>query len=171
MRQLCDGLAYLHSLKIAHRDLKLENFLVDENGVALISDFGFSVRLQNAKKELLKIKCGTQDYMAPEVHMAMKHNTYYYDLYAADVYSMGVCLFELTNSYRPFSRGFSYRSETIVHKKKYRKYKFNRKSNVSRELHELVHMMLDPIPPKRPLANQITDHIWFKIIVTWMNKV
>ena len=63
--QLISGVAYLHSMCFAHRDLKLENLLLDENWDIKISDFGLS-RVY-APNELCKTFCGTILYSAPEI--------------------------------------------------------------------------------------------------------
>ena len=52
-------------MNICHRDLKLENILIDERNNVKIIDFGFSV--SSAPDQKLKIFCGTPSYMAPEI--------------------------------------------------------------------------------------------------------
>lgn len=49
-RQLVEGVAYLHNQKIVHRDLKLENVLIDESKIIKIIDFGFSTSVKPDKK-------------------------------------------------------------------------------------------------------------------------
>ena len=56
--ELCQGLAYFHSLKIAHRDIKPGNIMVDKNGHPVIIDFGMVGSLH--------IKSGSPPYFAPE---------------------------------------------------------------------------------------------------------
>ena len=64
MEQLIDVISYLHGQGVVHRDLKLENILVDENLNLIITDFGFATS-QNISK--LKSYKGTYTYMAPEI--------------------------------------------------------------------------------------------------------
>jgi len=64
-RQICEALKFLHDSSICHRDLKLENILIDERSNVKIIDFGFSVCTPPECK--LKIFCGTPSYMAPEI--------------------------------------------------------------------------------------------------------
>ena len=58
-------MSYLHSKNIAHRDLKLENILLDDKKIIKLIDFGFSVVSPNDAK--LSIFCGTPSYMSPEI--------------------------------------------------------------------------------------------------------
>lgn len=55
----------MHGKMVCHRDLKLDNIIVMDNGKPKIIDFGFAVQCETAQK--LKISCGTLAYMAPEV--------------------------------------------------------------------------------------------------------
>lgn len=62
-KSLANALVYMHSMNIAHRDIKLENIILDEDLNPKIIDFGFSTCIQPDKK--IKIFCGTPSYMAP----------------------------------------------------------------------------------------------------------
>lgn len=62
------GVSYIHSMNIIHRDLKLENILIDNLGVVKICDFGVS-KLLETKNTKASECCGTPAYMAPEVIM------------------------------------------------------------------------------------------------------
>ena len=67
---MIEGLEYVHKKGIAHRDLKPENLLLDENFNLKICDFGFAAPVIG-KEGLghLKTRLGTENYMAPEIHM------------------------------------------------------------------------------------------------------
>ncbi|XP_038943564.1 ribosomal protein S6 kinase-related protein isoform X2 [Rattus norvegicus] len=80
-------LCYLHDLGIIHRDVKMENILLDERGHLKVTDFGLSRRLsQGARAYTI---CGTLQYMAPEVLSGGPYN------HTADWWSLGVLLFSL----------------------------------------------------------------------------
>ena len=57
---------YLHSKGIAHRDLKLDNILLDEKGFIKVIDFGLAIQIEESK--VVTEKVGTPQYMAPEIY-------------------------------------------------------------------------------------------------------
>lgn len=71
-RQICLAIQYCHSRKIVHRDLKLENILLDsQNNIKLI-DFGFTRECES--KKLLESYCGSAAYTAPEIIVGKKYS-------------------------------------------------------------------------------------------------
>ncbi|KAL3517602.1 hypothetical protein ACH5RR_020191 [Cinchona calisaya] len=85
---LSRGLNYLHSKKIVHRDVKSENMLLTANRTLKIADFGVArVEAQNPRD--MTGETGTLGYMAPEVLDGKPYNR------KCDVYSFGICLWEI----------------------------------------------------------------------------
>ncbi|KAJ6233956.1 map kinase kinase kinase-like protein [Anaeramoeba flamelloides] len=96
--QVANGMKYLHSRKIIHRDLKSANILLtEEDGeiVPKIIDFGSSKR-KNEENSMRSLH-GTAQWMAPEVVRAEQYS------FSADVYSFGIILWELICREKPFS--------------------------------------------------------------------
>jgi len=100
-KQIVTGLLILHKNNIAHRDLKLENFIIDKNYNLKLIDFGFCCEIKNPKNEnIVHTKIlGTESYMAPEMHYERK---YFADKY--DIFSIGVVLFGMLVGHLPFLR-------------------------------------------------------------------
>jgi BR serine/threonine kinase len=78
---------YMHSIGICHRDLKVENLLLDEFDHVKIRDFGFARWMRS---NLADTACGSPHYTAPEVIAGLQ-----YDGRGADVWSAGAILFAL----------------------------------------------------------------------------
>eukprot|EP00698_Gefionella_okellyi_P021219 TRINITY_DN6813_c0_g1_i1.p1 TRINITY_DN6813_c0_g1~~TRINITY_DN6813_c0_g1_i1.p1 ORF type:complete len:627 (-),score=92.98 TRINITY_DN6813_c0_g1_i1:153-2033(-) len=97
MRQLAAGLEFVHQLNVIHRDLKPSNLLLSEaseSAVLKIADFGFArFMIEDGLAETL---CGSPLYMAPEILRFQKYDA------KADLWSVGVILFELLTGKPPF---------------------------------------------------------------------
>jgi eukaryotic-like serine/threonine-protein kinase len=91
--QVCDALEYAHSRQILHRDLRPANILVSRNGVLKVGDFGIATLLE--KTQHAKTIIGTPPYMSPE-HFQGKA------VYASDVYSVGIMLYEMLTGSVPY---------------------------------------------------------------------
>ncbi|KAI4343762.1 hypothetical protein L6164_011071 [Bauhinia variegata] len=85
---LARGLSYLHSQKIVHRDVKTENMLLDKSRTVKIADFGVA-RVEASNPNDMTGETGTLGYMAPEVLNGNPYNR------KCDVYSLGICLWEI----------------------------------------------------------------------------
>ncbi|KAJ1921181.1 serine/threonine protein kinase [Mycoemilia scoparia] len=88
-KQVCQGVAYLHSLGIAHRDLKLENCLLTDTGIVKLIDFGCATVFKTPfQKTLSKVTgiCGSDPYIAPEVFNKNEP----YSAPTSDVWSVGI---------------------------------------------------------------------------------
>ena len=93
---LCLALEECERLSIMHRDIKPSNILTDRNGNFLLADFG-QARVLEKSAGSLSVQ-GTDSYIAPEVHNRFSHDRQYD--HRADLYSLGIVLYELLNHRR-----------------------------------------------------------------------
>ncbi|XP_068313206.1 mitogen-activated protein kinase kinase kinase 5-like [Pyrus communis] len=101
-RHILSGLAFLHSMKTVHRDIKGANLLVDASGVVKLADFGMA-KLLNGQSYNLSLK-GSPYWMAPEVIRAAMQNNADPDLaLAVDIWSLGCTVIEMFNGKPPWS--------------------------------------------------------------------
>uniref|UniRef100_A0A5B7B4K5 mitogen-activated protein kinase kinase kinase n=1 Tax=Davidia involucrata TaxID=16924 RepID=A0A5B7B4K5_DAVIN len=101
-RHILSGLAYLHSTKTIHRDIKGANLLVDAYGVVKLADFGMAKHLSGqASKLSLK---GSPYWMAPELLQSVGQKDTSSDLaLAVDIWSLGCTIIEMLNGKPPWS--------------------------------------------------------------------
>ena len=176
--QIISGVAYIHGMGIAHRDLKLENILFStENPMSPIKiiDFGFSVfmdknneKSKEDKKDKdnentdpkkfgfkrLKSKVGTLYYISPEI---IKGN---YDE-KCDIWACGVILYILLAGYPPFSGNTDKEVYNLITNLKY-DFDKERWKNISKYAKELIKNMLTPAK-NRFSAKQVLASKWFEI--------
>ncbi|XP_049346236.1 serine/threonine-protein kinase SAPK10-like isoform X2 [Solanum verrucosum] len=156
-QQLISGVSYCHSMQVCHRDLKLENTLLDGSPAPRlkICDFGYS------KSALLhsqpKSTVGTPAYIAPEVLLRKE-----YDGKIADVWSCGVTLYVMLMGAYPF--------EDPDEPKDFRKtinrilsvqYSVPENIQISEECRHLISRIFVGDPAQRITMPEIRNHVWF----------
>ena len=103
--QIADALAYAHSLtdaagrslEIVHRDVSPQNILIDDTGVVKLVDFGIARTTERVSRTATGVLKGKVPYVAPEQIRAEPYD------HRADIYALGVVLFELATGQLPFS--------------------------------------------------------------------
>ncbi|KAK8888590.1 hypothetical protein M9Y10_033321 [Tritrichomonas musculus] len=142
--QLFDTVRYLH-LKhfLVHRDLKLENILLDKDNNILLTDFGLCDTYYNTT---LKSTVGTPGYMPPEVVAGKEYDE------KCDVWSLGVCLFLMVSARLPFTPSNDFRvlvsqAETLQFPEIF-----------SSALSDLLRKMLTPSMSNRPSIEKLSSH-------------
>lgn len=145
MYEVAEGMAYLQSMKMIHRDLKSKNVLLDANLEPKIVDFGFTRHFSST----MSMAVGTPIYMAPEVIKSS-----YYD-YKADVFSFALMVSEMITGFKPF---LQYSNDPLT----IQQYildglrpTFDEDLGVSEEMKELLEQMWEDDYKKRPDFNTI----------------
>ncbi|CCD25049.1 uncharacterized protein NDAI_0E02320 [Naumovozyma dairenensis CBS 421] len=157
--QLINGVHYIHSKGLVHRDLKLENLLLDKHENLVITDFGF-VNEFYSHNELMKTSCGSPCYAAPELVISTKP----YEARKADIWSCGIILYAMLAGYLPWdddsgnpdgddiSRLYYYITKTPL---KFPDY-------INPIPRDLLRKILVSDPRRRITMKQIEKHEWLK---------
>ncbi|KAH0794837.1 CAMK family protein kinase [Histomonas meleagridis] len=145
--QIFDAIRYLHIYHFAvHRDLKLENILLDSKNNIKIIDFGLTGTFYN---NTLRTFVGTAGYQSPEIIAGNEYNE------KCDVWSLGVCLFAMVTGRLPFStQSSNYRK--LIQEATDLKYP----STFSPGLVDLLQKMLEVHPSSRCSLVQLQSHPW-----------
>lgn len=150
-----DALSHTHSKNIAHRDIKLENILIDRTGRTHLIDYGLCAFVEEGKK--LREWCGSDNYLAPQIVRRQP-----YDGYKADVFSVGVVLFALLFGVFPFDNlrvNGKHSNDPSKPLPKLR-VRFPADVKVSAEAKELVMLMLEDEEEKRIPTEAVLKHPW-----------
>mmetsp|Transcript_15938 Transcript_15938/g.34496 ORF Transcript_15938/g.34496 Transcript_15938/m.34496 type:complete len:507 (-) Transcript_15938:86-1606(-) len=154
--QLVDTLGYIHSRNVIHRDMKLENILVDHRTSkpplweVKISDFGHS-KLIDDDGGAARTRVGTVQYWAPEVHDRSLCQQGYDE--KVDLWSLGCVLYVMMQGRYPFER----RSEDD-----FRKGRFEFHSKISDSAQSLIRGLIQARPANRLPLRDCLEHAWVR---------
>ena len=142
-------MGYLHRNHMAHRDIKLENILIDRNYDIKIIDFGFG--MYNPENKLQNFFCGTPNYMPPEIS-AKKC----YIGQKADMWSLGILFYKMLCADFPFKG----ENEKELYKD-VRKCKIKIPFYIKEEIKDIIFSLINLNPDKRPSCEEVLKFKWF----------
>ena len=161
-KKILKGVQAFHNAGICHRDLKMQNILVDEFFNPKICDFGFAAEIKGKDGKLNQF-LGTLNYAAPEIFLHRPYNGI-----KVDIFSLGVVLINLVTCKIGFvqaNRKDKYYKYIIV--KKYKQYWESVKNQIeemSEDLKKLYIKMVCYNPDERPSIEEILNDPWMKEI-------
>ncbi|OBZ88087.1 Maternal embryonic leucine zipper kinase [Choanephora cucurbitarum] len=167
--QLAQALHYLHDdMKICHKDLKLENVLLDDNDLVKLCDFGLAICQQP-----LKINPATQLPLSPDLNRTEEESAGGSLAYAApeqiksrtaigcpstDIWSLGIILYALVTGRLPFSDDYDLRLQQKILAGQYQM-----PDHISSELKLLLQNCLNPDPQQRYTIQQVLESNWCQL--------
>ena len=154
---MIEGLEHLHKHNMIHRDLKPENIVMDSRGYGMITDFGFTKKLNSSNGNKTYTLCGTPGYMAPEVILGQGYGL------GSDWFSLGCVLYDMVTGAPPFPS----RADQFTMIKKMMSNKLHLPMYLSFWLKDILCQLLKLKPTKRlgvvkGGATKIKEHHWFK---------
>ncbi|CAL5986654.1 Kinase [Hexamita inflata] len=155
MYDVLQAINYLHQNGQIHRDIKLSNFLMDSQGNTLLSDFGVASFIRPFSNDIRSTFVGSPLYMAPEVANNKPYNQ------AADIWSFGICLYQLSHGNLPHENCQA--MEALLRVIQHEPPKISSKRNFSKQFKELIDACLQKNPSERLNASQLlTMKFWTK---------
>ena len=159
-KKILEGVRAMHNVNICHRNLNVNNILLDENYNPKITDFYISCMNMNN----LQGHAGTKSYTAPEVLANQP-----YDGILADIFSLGQILFNLVtglNGFNAASLKDNYYELIILGdlNKYWDLIRYMIKIDLFPEFKDLFIRMVNPNPGQRPKIDDILNHEWFREI-------
>lgn len=149
IRQIAQAIKFCHDKAIIHRDIKLANVLVDNDGNIKLGDFGLSI-IKEYSDDTFTTMAGTPHFKAPEIILRQEYNE------AIDIWSFGVLIYTLLTEKYPFNgeNEESIDREILNGHVSYSTFKLN-----SSIIHLLKHMLvMDPLD--RYTIDEVLAHPW-----------
>eukprot|EP00003_Mantamonas_plastica_P002157 TRINITY_DN115_c0_g1_i2.p1 TRINITY_DN115_c0_g1~~TRINITY_DN115_c0_g1_i2.p1 ORF type:complete len:531 (-),score=209.30 TRINITY_DN115_c0_g1_i2:47-1639(-) len=154
-RQICLGLAHCHDNEVSHRDIKLENVLVNSDDTLKLCDFGFARVGVSAMHHF----SGTKKYMAPEIFDAREYRTDY-DPYKTDVWAAAVFLYVMLAMEYPFQPDLR-RSPKFNYLVNNGEYEFPASFEKDyKGISDFINYMWNVDPEARPTIFEVLEHPW-----------
>uniref|UniRef100_A0A182MRM6 Serine/threonine-protein kinase PLK4 n=1 Tax=Anopheles culicifacies TaxID=139723 RepID=A0A182MRM6_9DIPT len=145
-KKVVDGLLYLHTQKILHRDISLSNVLITKEMSIKIADFGLATELMQLDEKHHTL-CGTPNYISPEVASRASHGL------PADVWGLGCMLYTLLVGRPPFDTdGVKSTLVRVVMSD------YNLPAHLSSDVSDLIHRLLKKNPSERIKLKEVLSH-------------
>lgn len=146
LKQVVDGMIYLHSYGILHRDLTLSNLLLTKEMNVKIADFGLATQL-NLPEEKHFTMCGTPNFISPEIASRNAHGL------EADVWSLGCMMYTFLTGRPPFDTdGIRNTLNKVVHAE------FEMPGYISHQAQDLITSLLKKNPLDRIPLSKVLEH-------------